>query len=246
MLLTLIGIVVVIVGFALRFNPLLVVVVAGIVTGFAGNLPIEKILTIFGDAFVKNRYLSLFILTLPVIGLLERNGLKEQAQQLIGSVKAATTGRILILYLFIRELAAAIGLTALGGHAQMVRPLIAPMAEAASENKYGTLSDRTHDEIKEFSASVDNIGVFFGEDIFIAFGGVLLMKGFYEQNGILLEPLQIAVWGIPTAILAFIIHSIRLLWLDRKLAAEYGSHKPSTQLAKNIGTGTINRKEGKT
>lgn len=244
MLLTLLGIVVVIIGFALRFNPLLVVVVAGIVTGLAGNLPIEKILTIFGDAFVKNRYLSLFILTLPVIGLLERNGLKEQAQQLIGSVKAATTGRILILYLFIRELAAAIGLTALGGHAQMVRPLIAPMAEAAAQNKYGTLSDRTHNEIKEFSASVDNIGVFFGEDIFIAFGGVLLIKGFYEQNGILLEPLQIALWGIPTAILAFIIHSVRLLWLDRKLAVEYGTHKLSRQLAENIEKNTINRKEG--
>lgn len=235
-MLTLLGIAVVIIGFALRFNPLLVVVVSGIVTGFAGNLPIEKILAIFGDAFVKNRYLSLFILTLPVIGLLERNGLKEQAQNLIGSIQAATTGRILILYLFIRELAAAIGLTALGGHAQMVRPLIAPMAEAAAENKYGTLSDRTHDKIKEFSASVDNIGVFFGEDIFIAFGGVLLMKGFLEQNGIILEPIAIAVWGIPTAIFAFIIHSIRLLLLDRKLAAEYGKIKISGQLG-NDNTG---------
>ncbi len=221
-MLTLSGIVVVIVGFALRFNPLLVVVIAGVVTGLAGHLPIEKILAVFGDAFVKNRYLSLFVLTLPVIGLLERNGLKEQAQNLIGSFKSATTGRVLILYLFIREVAAAIGLTALGGHAQMVRPLIAPMAEAAAENKYGKLSDETHDEIKEFSASVDNVGVFFGEDIFIAFGGVLLMKGFLEQNGIILEPLQIAVWGIPTAILAFIIHSLRLLWLDRKLAVKYG------------------------
>lgn len=244
-MLTLLGIVVVIIGFALRFNPLLVVVVAGIVTGFAGNLPIEKILAIFGDAFVKNRYLSLFILTLPVIGLLERNGLKEQAQQLIGSIKAATSGRILILYLFIREFAAAIGLTALGGHAQMVRPLIAPMAEAAAENKYGTLSDRTHDEIKEFSASVDNVGVFFGEDIFIAFGGVLLMKGFYEQNGIFLEPLQIALWGIPTAILAFIIHAIRLLLLDRKLAAQYGNPKASSPLTENLSDATINRQEGK-
>jgi uncharacterized membrane protein len=219
-MLTLLGIAVVIIGFVLRFNPLLVVVVAGIVTGLAGNLPLDKILTIFGDAFIKNRYLSLFILTLPVIGLLERNGLKEQAQKLIGKIKVATTGRVLILYLFIREFAAAIGLTALGGHAQMVRPLIAPMAEAAAENKHGNLPEDTRNKIKAFAASADNVGVFFGEDIFIAFGAVLLMKGFFEQNGIIMEPLHIAMWGIPTAIAAFVIHGVRLFLLDRKIAHE--------------------------
>lgn len=219
-MLTLIGILIVIIGFAMRFNPLLVVVIAGIATGFAGQVPLEKILTIFGEAFIKNRYLSLFILTLPVIGLLERNGLKEQAQALIGKIKAATTGRILILYLFIREIAAAIGLTALSGHAQMVRPLIAPMAEAAAENKYGILPEETRNKIKAFSASADNVGVFFGEDVFIAFGAVLLMKGFYEQYGIFIEPLTIAVWGIPTAIAAFIIHATRLFMLDRQIKCE--------------------------
>ncbi len=217
---TLLGIVVVIIGFALRFNPLLVVVVAGIVTGLAGGLSIEKILTIFGEAFVKNRYLPLFLLTLPVIGLLERNGLKEQALSLIGKIKAATTGRLLILYLFIREVAAAVGLTALGGHAQLVRPLIAPMAEAAAENRFGPLPESTRNKIKAFSASADNVGLFFGEDIFIAFGAVLLMKGFYEQNGIFLEPLEIALWGIPTAIAAFIIHGTRLFLLDRAIQRE--------------------------
>ncbi len=231
---TLLGIVVVIIGFALRFNPLLVVVVAGIVTGLAGNLSIEKILTIFGEAFVKNRYLPLFLLTLPVIGLLERNGLKEQALTLIGKIKAATTGRLLILYLFIREAAAAVGLTALGGHAQLVRPLIAPMAEAAAENKYGPLPEDTRNKIKAFSASADNVGLFFGEDIFIAFGAVLLMKGFYEQSGIILEPLQIAMWGIPTAIAAFTIHATRLYLLDRSIQREIQQGLTGSQNVKEL------------
>lgn len=235
-MLTLSGIAVVIIGFALRFNPLIVVVVAGIVTGLAGNLSLDKILVTFGEAFIKNRYLSLFILTLPVIGLLERNGLKEQAQTLIGKIKAATTGRLLILYLFIREVAAAIGLTALGGHAQMVRPLIAPMAEAAAENKYGTLPENTRNKIKAFSASADNVGVFFGEDIFIAFGAILLMKGFFEQNGIILEPLEIAVWGIPTAIAAFIIHGTRLFLLDRTIQREVEAGREIV-ISKNINLG---------
>ncbi|MBP1765396.1 MAG: hypothetical protein H6Q65_2454, partial [Firmicutes bacterium] len=109
---------------------------------------------------------------------------------------------------------------ALGGHAQLVRPMIAPMAEAAAENKYGPLPEDTRNKIKAFSASADNVGLFFGEDIFIAFGAILLMKGFFEQNGIILEPLQIAVWGIPTAIAAFIIHSVRLYLLDRTIQKE--------------------------
>lgn len=219
-MLTLIGVVIVVIGFAMRFNPLLVVTVAGIATGVAGHLSIFKILTIFGEAFVKNRYLSLFILTLPVIGLLERSGLKEQSQVLIGKIKAATCGRILLLYLFMRESTAALGLTSFGGHAQMVRPLVSPMAEAAAENKYGNLPEKTRNKIKAFAASADNVGVFFGEDIFIAFGAVLLIKGFYDQNGIHLDPIHIAIWGIPTAISAFLIHGIRLILLDKKIKKE--------------------------
>jgi uncharacterized membrane protein len=71
--------------------------------------------------------------------------------------------------------------------------------------------------VKAYSAATDNVGLFFGEDIFIAIGSILLMKGFLEQYGIILEPLQLSVWAIPTAILAFLIHGTRLMLLDRKL-----------------------------
>jgi uncharacterized membrane protein len=101
------------------------------------------------------------------------------------------------------------------------------MAEAAAENKHGELPEDTRNKIKAFAASADNVGVFFGEDIFIAFGAVLLMKGFFEQNGIMLEPLHIALWGIPTAIAAFIIHGVRLYLLDRKIAQEVENHVSS-------------------
>jgi uncharacterized membrane protein len=47
------------------------------------------------------------ILLLPIaaIGLLERHGLKEHAQASIARIRSATTGRLLIVYLAIRELA---------------------------------------------------------------------------------------------------------------------------------------------
>ncbi|WP_232698750.1 DUF969 domain-containing protein [Brevibacillus daliensis] len=225
----LIGILIVIIGFALKFNPLLVVTVAGIATGLAGNLSVEEILITFGTAFEKNRYLSLFILTLPIIGLLERYGLKEQSQVLISKVKAATTGRLLILYLFVRESTAALGLTSLGGHAQMVRPLVAPMAEGAAENKHGELPEELRNKIKAQSAATDNVGLFFGEDIFIAFGAILLMHGFFQQNGIVMEPLHLAMWGIPTAICAFLIHGTRLYLFDGKIAAYMKEYNHSTK-----------------
>ena len=215
-MLVLSGILVIVVGFLIGFNPLLVVTVAGCVTGLAAGLDPVAVLSAFGKAFVQNRFVGIVWLVLPVIGLLERAGLRERAQLLIGRVHAATTGRLLIIYLLLRQGTSALGLTSLGGHAQMVRPLVAPMAEAAEE-RHGALLEATRNRIRANAAAVDNIGVFFGEDIFIAIGSLLLIKGFLGQNGIVVEPLQLSVWAIPTAIFAFVIHGIRLLLLDRSL-----------------------------
>lgn len=217
----LIGIPIVVIGFALRFNPLLVVTIAGISTGVAGGMHTVDIISAFGKAFNDNRYMGLIWLTLPVIALLERSGLKEQAKHLISKIHAATTGRVLMLYFVLRQATAALGLTSLGGHPQMVRPLIAPMAEAAATTKYGDLPNDVRQKIRANAAAVDNIAVFFGEDIFIAIQSILLIKGFLDQNGVFVEPLQLSVWAIPTAIAALVIHFIRLWLLDRSLARQF-------------------------
>jgi len=216
----LIGVALVVLGFALRLNPALVVVVAGIVTGLVAGKSSVAVLELLGEAFVKNRYLALFLLALPVIGLLERHGLKEHAEAWVARLRGATTGRLLIAYLLLRQLAATVGLTSLGGHPQMVRPLVSPMAEGAAHARHGELSIATRERIKAMSAATDNVGLFFGEDVFIAFGAVLLMQGFYAEHGIVLEPLQIALWSIPTAICAFAIHTTRLVRFDRALERE--------------------------
>ncbi|MBX6352987.1 MAG: DUF969 domain-containing protein [Thermoflavifilum sp.] len=161
----LIGVAVVILGFLLRINPLLTVTVGGLVTGLLAHESLSTILTQFGTAFTTNRYMSIFILTLPVIGILERHGLREQAEHLVKRIRGATTGRILNIYLLIREVAAALGLTSFGGHPQMVRPLVAPMAEGAAEARFGELTEDVRQTIRAHSAAVDNIGLFFGEDI---------------------------------------------------------------------------------
>ncbi|WP_062307676.1 DUF969 domain-containing protein [Alicyclobacillus sendaiensis] len=213
----LIGVLIVIVGFALRINPLLVVTVAGIATGLLAHESLYSILSQFGAAFAKDRYMAVFIATLPVIGLLERHGLREQAQHLVSRVRAATTGRILNAYLFIREAAAALGLTSIGGPAQMVRPVVAPMAEGAALAKYGKLPDDVRDHIRAHAAAVDNVGLFFGEDVFVAVGAVLLMKGVFDQFHIHATPILMGLWALPTAIAVFMVHSVRLYLLDRRL-----------------------------
>src|ERR1700704_5190458 len=95
----LIGILVVAAGFALRVNTLLVVMAAGIATGLVAGIPLHDIVEQFGRLFVENRFVLLPIaLMMPVIGLLERHGLKERAETLIRRSRAATAGRIVLLY----------------------------------------------------------------------------------------------------------------------------------------------------
>ena len=219
-MLSLIGILIVVVGFALRLNPLLVVTIAGLATGLVSGLGPVDVISAFGKAFIESRYIAIVWLLLPVIGLLERAGLKEQARAVIARIPAATTGRVLTMYFLVRQISSALGLTSLGGQAQMVRPLVAPMAEGAAEMRYGPLPDTTRFRIRAFSAATDNVAYFFGEDIFIAIGSILLIKGFLEQNGIRVEPAQLALWAVPTAIAAFVIHNTRLVLLDRSLKRE--------------------------
>ena len=213
----LLGVVVVVAGFAARRNPVLVVVVAGLVSGVAARMTPLDLLALLGRSFVENRFLLLFVLTLPVIGLLERHGLRERARSWIVSLRGLTLPRFLISYLGLRQLLSMCGLTHVAGHVQTVRPLVAPMSEAAAERSLGPLDDAERARVRARAAATDNVGLFFGEDVFIAFGGVLLIQGFYASNGIELEALEIALWALPTAIAAFIVHSTNLYLLQRRL-----------------------------
>ncbi|MEI4828522.1 DUF969 domain-containing protein [Bacillus sp. FJAT-53711] len=213
----LIGILLVAVGFLFRLNTLLVVMVAGIVTGMVSGMSFHEVVSLFGKFFVENRYMSMpILLTLPVIGILERYGLKERAEALITKSKGATTGRVLLSYFTIREASAAIGLN-IGGHAQTVRPLVAPMAEGAAHARYGKLPDKLKEKIKATAAAAENTAWFFGEDIFIATGAILLMKGFFDSVGMHVGVWDMALWGIPTAISAFIVSWIRFRQIDRHI-----------------------------
>jgi hypothetical protein len=116
---------------------------------------------------------------------------------------------------------------------QMVRPLVAPMAEGAAEAQV-----RRRCRIRSASSSgrmprrSDNIALFFGEDIFIAIASILLIKGFLEQNGILswnrcnchCGPFQRPFSALVDAF------SVRLWMLDRRLKREFASQESSPMI----------------
>lgn len=244
----LIGILVVAVGFALRFNTLLVVIAAGIVTGLVAGMSFNEIMALFGRYFVENRYMTMpVVLMVPVIGLLERHGLQERAEALIRRTQAATAGRVVLLYCAVRQVSISLGVN-IGGHAGAVRPLIAPMAEAAArvqlqraahpakaagklqfhqgaaaaEAAPGALPAKLGESIRAHAAASENIGNFFGEDIFIAVGAILLMKGFFDAQQIEVGVWAMALWGIPTALVAFAVMGWRSRVLDRRIARAAG------------------------
>jgi uncharacterized membrane protein len=210
------GIAVVVLGFALRVNPLLVVVVAALTSGLGAGMEPLAVVAAIGKAFNTNRYVTAVWILLPVIGLLERAGLRERARDVVAKAAGATAGRIMLAYLLFRQLTAALGLTTVAGQAQTVRPLLSPMVEAAAERADPDITPDGLAKVRAMAAATDNVGVFFGEDIFLAVASILLIKGFLESNGVFVTPFQLSVWAIPTAIAAFVIHGIRLLRFDRR------------------------------
>ena len=234
----LLGIALVVIGFALKMNPMLVVTAAAIVTGLLGGMDPVEVISTFGKAFNDNRIIAIVWIVLPVIGLLERFGLQQRAAALIRGFRKATTGRLLLLYLAYRQITAAIGLHSTAGHPQTVRPLVAPMAIAAAEQQHGELDEGTAEKVKSYAAATDNVGLFFGEDIFFAIGSIVLIQQILATYGYDLAPLELALWAIPTAIVAFLIHGTRLLLLDRKLSSLSRSDGEVARVARRRGPST--------
>ena len=209
--LKLLGILIIVVGFVLKWDTTAVVVIAAIVTGLFSGMDFVKLLEVIGKSFVDNRMVSLFFLTLPMIGLVESHGLRDYAVNAIKKLKKLTAGKILNIYLLIRELA-------LQGQVQFVRPLIAPMVIAAAEDQdKKKLTESEIDLIKGRSAAVDNFGNFFAQNLFVASGGVLLISSTMKSLGYKVDPVGIVLNTIPIAIITFILVFAYNLYFDRQM-----------------------------
>ena len=223
------GIVIVVIGFALRLRPTLVVVTAAIVTGLVAGMPLVSadgaeqlgLINMLGRAFKDSRLVTLFILTLPAIGLAERFGLQEQSAVLIRRIRAATVGRLQIVYQLFRVLTGIMGLR-FNGHAVFVRPLIFPMSVGAAEAQTRVASaeqlpDPQLERIKAANSASENYGNFYGQNLSIVQAGILLVFKQLKDLGHEVSLWALVKYAIPIASASVALGVAQFLWLDRRM-----------------------------
>ena len=219
-LLKLLSIVIVIAGFALKLDSILVILVAAVVTALIGGLGPVTLLEILGSTFVSNRSMAIFIIVMLVTGTLERNGLREAAAALIGKFKGATSGLVIGLYGIMRAVFAAFNV-GFGGVAGFVRPVIMPMAEGAITAQGYEPNEDHVEELKGMAAGMENVTWFFGQVLFVGGSGGLLVQGTLAGLGIEVELGALAAIEIPVCIIATIVAVIFYYLKDRKMVQKY-------------------------
>jgi uncharacterized membrane protein len=232
-MLVLLGVLIIIIGFTLKYDTIAVVLVAGVATGLLAGINFIVILETLGKAFVETRYITIFILTLPAIGLSERFGLREKAVDFIGRSKKMTISKVLGMYLIARTIGGVFGLR-LSGQPQFVRPLINPMAQGAAINKYKKIEKKDEEKIKGEAAAMDNIANFFSQNIFVANAGVLLIAGTFTSLGHSVNAIDVAKASIPVAIIAITCTCLRNKLYDIKLDRKYTNTSKINYLRKCI------------
>lgn len=206
------GVVIILIGFALRLRTTLVVLIAAFVTGLAAGLPPVTILNLLGKAFADNRLMTLFLLTLPAIGLAERYGLQHEAAALIRRIRAATVGRLLLVYQLFRILIGALGIR-LNGHPSFVRPLIYPMACGVGSQP----APQASETIKAATAASENYGNFYGQNLSVVQAGVLLVYGVMKGLGYEVSLWRLVAWTSPIVLASVVLAAVQFAWLDRRL-----------------------------
>lgn len=237
-LLKLIGVVIIVVGIALKLRTTLVVMAAALATGLVAGLPLFShegffvsiplltkpgqvgIINTLGKAFADNRLMTLFIITLPAIGLSERFGLQEQSAKLIRGTRAATVGRLQIVYQLFRVLHGAIGIR-LNGHPSFVRPLVFPMSLGAAEKgSESGLQPAAVEKIKAANAAAENYGNFYGQNLSPVQAGILLVYGVMNGLGFAVGVWDLVKFTLPVVAASILFGIVQFRLLDRWLNRE--------------------------
>jgi len=216
----LLGIVIVIIGFALKKDSILIIMLAAIVTALTGGLGIMGLLETLGTSFVANRSMAIFILIMLVTGTLERNGLKESAAKPIGKLKNATSGMVIGAYGIMRGIFAAFNVS-FGGVAGFVRPIIMPMSIGAIEAAGNEPNEDHVEELKGMASGMENIAWFFCQVLFVGVAGGLLVQSTLKDLGYEVGLLELAKVEIPVGIFAVAAAIVYYYLKDRKLRKKY-------------------------
>ncbi|MBE6878600.1 MAG: DUF969 domain-containing protein [Ruminococcaceae bacterium] len=218
----LLGILIVVLGFALKLDSILIIVIAAFVTALVGGVDMVTLVETFGESFVSNRSMTIFILVMLVTGTMERNGLKEASSALIGRIKGATAGMVIAAYGVIRGAFGAFNV-GIGGVAGFIRPVLIPMATGTVESKGHTVNENHLEQIKGMAAGIENISWFFCQVLFVGGSGALLVQGTLANLGYDVPLIRLAAVEIPVAIAGVAFGVIYYYLKDRRLSRKYYS-----------------------
>lgn len=221
------GVLIVIIGFALKLDSILIIFLALITTGFVGGLGVDGLLEVIGTNFVANRSMAIFIMILLITGVLERNGLREAATDLIKKVKGATAGKVIMAYGVMRAIFGAFNV-GFGGVAGFVRPVILPMAEAAVKAEGHEATEEHVEDIKGMASAMENITWFFFQVLFVGGAGGVLVQSTLASLGYEVELIELAAAEIPVAIVALIVGCAVIFMKDKKVSKKYYGNGKNT------------------
>lgn len=216
-LLKLLGILIVVIGFVLKLDSILIIMIAAIVTALVAGMNPVTFLETLGSSFVANRSMCVFVMVMVVTGTLERNGLKQAAANLMKKFKNASAGVVLAIYGVFRLVFAAFNVS-FGGVAGFVRPIVLPMATAAAKKNGKKISEKYEENLKGMASGMENIAWFFGQVLFVGTSGMILVQSTLAELGYDVELVDLMKVQIPVAIIAVAVAIVYYYLKDKQLS----------------------------
>lgn len=216
-LLKLLGIIIVVIGFVLKLDSILIIMIAAIVTALVAGMDPVTFLETLGSSFVANRSMCVFVMVMVVTGTLERNGLKQAAANLMKKFKNASAGVVLAIYGVFRLVFAAFNVS-FGGVAGFVRPIVLPMATAAAKKNGKKISEKYEENLKGMASGMENIAWFFGQVLFVGTSGMILVQSTLAGLGYDVELVDLMKVQIPEAIIAVAVAIVYYYIKDKQLS----------------------------
>ena len=211
------GILIVVIGFVLKLDSILIIMIAAIVTALVAGMDPVTFLETLGSSFVANRSMCVFVMIMVVTGTLERNGLKQAAANLMKKFKNASAGVVLAIYGVFRLVFAAFNVS-FGGVAGFVRPIVLPMATAAAKKNGKKISEEYEENLKGMASGMENIAWFFGQVLFVGTSGMILVQSTLAELGYDVELVDLMKVQIPVAIIAVAVAIVYYYIKDKQLS----------------------------
>ena len=227
-MLSLLGVVVVVIGFAMKMQPITIISISALVTAVCGQIPMEEFVTIIGKSFTANRTQLVALIAMVLTGSLERNGLRIAGAELIKNVKGLTSSMLISVWCVLSHLFIKIPI---GGINSYVRPILMPMTIGTIEAKGYEPTPEHVETIKALYGANQNLANFFGQCMFPTAAAVLLIQSIIASVGVTVDVMQIILVQLPVAVFAIFVNAGQAYIVNNMMMKRYSS-KPAAPSAK--------------